>query len=186
MVNKNRTLYIFQYLWNHTDEEHPATTANILQYLSSIGISTTRKTTAGSGFDVGCNRSRQNEYFIGSRHMELAKLKLLVDAVQAAKFISPKKSKELIGKVTELASPYQDTELKRSLFVDGKVKTSNDAVYYAVDTLHTVIKKQKTVIFKYIDYTPQKKKAYKHGGRIYTLSGCTRRAGKNKEQQNNK
>lgn len=69
--------------------------ADIIQYLASIGIATTRKTVAenaamlqDSGFDVICSRSRQNEYFIGSRHMELAELKLLVDAVQAAKFIS--------------------------------------------------------------------------------------------------
>ena len=177
MFNKNRALYIFKYLWDHTDEEHPATTADIIQYLASIGISTTRKTVAedaaelqNSGFDVICNRSRQNEFFIGSRHLELAELKLLVDAVRAAKFISPKKSKELIGKVTELASPYQSDALKRSLFVDDKVKTSNESVYYAVDTLHEAIQKQKTVAFRYIEYTPQKKKAYKHGGQVYLLS----------------
>ena len=177
MFNKNRALYIFKYLWDHTDEEHPATTADIIQYLASIGISTTRKTVAedaaelqNSGFDVICNRSRQNEFFIGSRHLELAELKLLVDAVRAAKFISPKKSKELIGKVTELARPYQSDALKRSLFVDGKVKTSNESVYYAVDTLHEAIQKQKTVAFRYIEYTPQKKKAYKHGGQVYLLS----------------
>ena len=177
MFNKNRALYIFKYLWDHTDEEHPATTADIIQYLASIGISTTRKTVAedaaelqNSGFDVIWNRSRQNEFFIGSRHLELAELKLLVDAVRAAKFISPKKSKELIGKVTELASPYQSDALKRSLFVDGKVKTSNESVYYAVDTLHEAIQKQKTVAFRYIEYTPQKKKAYKHGGQVYLLS----------------
>ena len=177
MFNKNRALYIFKYLWDHTDEEHPATTADIIQYLASIGISTTRKTVAedaaelqNSGFDVICNRSRHNEFFIGSRHLELAELKLLVDAVRAAKFISPKKSKELIGKVTELASPYQSDALKRSLFVDGKVKTSNESVYYAVDTLHEAIQKQKTVAFRYIEYTPQKKKAYKHGGQVYLLS----------------
>ena len=177
MINKSRALYIFKYLWDHTDEEHPATTADIIQYLASIGISTTRKTVAedvaelqNSGFDVICNRSRQNEFFIGSRHMELAELKMLVDAVQAAKFISPKKSKELIGKVTELASPYQSDTLKRSLFVDDKVKTSNESVYYAVDTLHEAIQKQKTVAFRYIEYTPQKKRAYKHGGQVYLLS----------------
>ena len=172
MFNKNRALYIFKYLWDHTDEEHPATTADIIQYLASIGISTTRKTVAedaaelqNSGFDVICNRSRQNEFFIGSPHLELAELKLLVDAVRVAKFISPKKSK-----VTALASPYQSDALKRSLFVDGKVKTSNESVYYAVDTLHEAIQKQKTVAFRYIEYTPQKKKAYKHGGQVYLLS----------------
>ena len=140
MVNKNRALYIFKYLWDHTDEEHPATTADIIAYLASLGISTTRKTVAedaaelqNSGFDVVCNRSRQNEYFIGTRHLELAELKLLVDAVQAARFISPKKSRELIGKVTGLTSPHQGESLRRSLFVDGKVKTGNETVYYAVN-----------------------------------------------------
>lgn len=165
MVNKNRALYIFKYLWDHTDEEHPATTADIIAYLASLGISTTRKTVAedaaelqNSGFDVVCNRSRQNEYFIGTRHLELAELKLLVDAVQAARFISPKKSRELIGKVTGLISPHQGESLRRSLFVDGKVKTGNEAVYYAVDILHTAIQQQKTVMFKYID-TPHRRKS---------------------------
>lgn len=117
-----------------------------------------------------CNRSRQNEYFIVTRYLELAELKLLVDAVQAARFISPKKSRELIEKVTGLISPHQGESLRRSLFVDGKVKTGNEAVYYAVDILHTAIQQQKTVMFKYIKYTPQKKKRYKHGGRVYVLS----------------
>ena len=148
MVNKNRALYIFKYLWDHTDEEHPATTADIIAYLASMGISTTRKTVAE----------------------DAAELKLLVDAVQAARFISPKKSRELIGKVTGLASPHQGESLRRSLFVDGKVKTGNEAVYYAVDILHTAIQQQKTVMFKYIEYTPQKKKRFKHGGRVYVLS----------------
>ena len=74
--------------------------------------------------------------------------------MQAARFISPKKSRELIGKVTGLINPHQGESLRRSLFVDGKVKTGNEAVYYAVDILHTAIQQQKTVMFKYIEYTP--------------------------------
>lgn len=177
MVNKNRPLHIFKYLWECTDEAHPATTADILDYLSSIGISTTRKTIAEdvaelqeSGFDIVCNRSRQNEYFIGSRYMELAELKLLIDAVQAAKFISPKKSTELIGKVSALASPHQSVELKRNLFVDGKVKTTNETVYYSVDALHNAIQSCSAVTFQYIEYTVDKKKTLKHEGQRYILS----------------
>lgn len=177
MGNKNRALYLFQYLWDHTDEEHPATTADMIQYLASRGIATTRKTVAedaaelqNCGFDVVVNRSRQNEFFIGTRYFEIPELKLLVDAVQAAKFISPRKSLELIGKISELASPYRREELKRSLFVDGKIKTGNEKVYYAVDTLYTAIQKKETVSFKYIVYTPEKEKVYKHNGRVYVLS----------------
>lgn len=177
MVNKNRALYIFKYLWEHTDESSPATTKEIIDYLASFGITTTRKTVAedvyelqSAGFDVVCNRSRQNEYFIGSRQLELAELKLIVDAVQAAKFISLKKSMKLIGKVSALASPHQAAELKRRLYVDGKVKTSNEKVYYAVDMIHTAIQEQKTITFKYTEYTAEKKKVYRHKGQIYILS----------------
>lgn len=84
MGNKNRALYLFQYLWDHTDEEHPATTADMIQYLASCGIATTRKTVAedaaelqNCGFDVVVNRSRQNEFFIGTRYFEIPELKLL-------------------------------------------------------------------------------------------------------------
>lgn len=169
MMVKNRTIYILKYLWDHTDEENPATTNEIIEHLSSFGIVTTRKTVTediselqNSGIDIVCNRSRQNEYFIGTRHLELVELKLLVDAVQAARFISPKKSKELIGKISSLASPYQSAELKRNLFVDGKAKTDNEKVFYAVDTLYTAIQENKSVTFKYVEYTAEKKKVYKH------------------------
>ena len=117
-----------------------------------------------------CSRSRQNEYFIGSRQLELAELKLIVDAVQAAKFISPKKSRQLIDKVSALASSHQAQELKRNLYVNGKVKTNNEKVYYTVDMLHTAIQTHKTVTFKYVEYTADKKKVYKHKGQIYILS----------------
>ncbi len=177
VVNKNRELVILKYLWDHTDEDHPATTNDIIAHLASFEIVTTRKTVTediaelqNSGIDIVCNRSRQNEYFIGSRHLELAELKMLVDAVQAAKFISPKKSAELISKVSALASPHQSVDLRRNLFVDDKVKTSNEKVYYSVDTLYTAIQTEKTVTFKYIEYTAEKKKVYKHKGQVYVLS----------------
>lgn len=161
---KNRTLSILRYLWEYTDENNPATTNDIIEYLAAFGIVTTRKTVTEDiaelqsiGIDIVCNRSRQNEYFIGTRHLEIAELKLLVDAVQAAKFLSPKKSMELIGKLSSLTSPHQGNLLKRSLYVDGKAKTENEKVFYSVDTLYTAIQTEKTVTFKYIEYTAEKK-----------------------------
>ena len=162
MGTKDRTLYVLKYLWENTDEEHPATTNEIIEHLSVLGIDTTRKTVTEDivglqecGVDIVCNRSRQNEYFIGARHLELAELKLLVDAVQAARFISGKKSRELIEKLSALAGPHQSEELRRKLFVDGKIKTDNEKVFYAVDTLYAAIREQRTVCFKYIEYTAE-------------------------------
>ena len=87
MADKNRPLHILKYLWDHTDEEHPAIITDILAHLEGCGIHTNRKTVASdladlqdSGFDVVCNKSRQNKYFIGNRSLELAELKMIVDA----------------------------------------------------------------------------------------------------------
>lgn len=177
MVDKNRPLYIFKYLWEHTDEEHPAIINDILAYLESNGIRAARKTVAADlvqlqdcGFDVVCTKSRQNKYFIGSHSLEPAELKPIVDAVQAAKFISPSKSIELIEKLSTLGSPYQAEQLKRRLYVEGKTKTHNETVCYTVDLLHYAISNEKTVEFRYIEYTPKKEKIFKHNGQIYRLS----------------
>lgn len=177
MAEKNRPLYILKYLLDNTDEDHPAIINDILFHLEEKGIHATRKTVAtdlaelqDSGFDVICNKSRQNKYFIGSRSLELAELKMIVDAVQAAKFISPTKSLSLIEKLSSLASPYQAEELKRKLYVEGKAKTTNESVYYTVDLLHHAINHEKTIEFQYIRYTADKEKELKHDGAVYCLS----------------
>lgn len=131
MVNKSRALYIFKYLWDHTNEEHPATTADIIAYLASLGISTTRKTVAedaaelqNSGFDVVCNRSRQNEYFIGTRHLELAELKLLADAYAKAIIIALDGLKR---KPTEPVTPEKPANPESTTGANPSADSSADA-----------------------------------------------------------
>ena len=177
MADKNRPLHILKYLWDHTDEEHPAIITDILAHLESCGIHTNRKTVASdlvdlqdSGFDIVCNKSRQNQYFIGSRTLELAELKMIVDAVQAAKFISESKSVALIEKISALASPHQAEQLKRRLYVEGKAKTTNEAVNYTVDLLQSAIQSESAVEFQYTEYTARKKKELKHDGYLYRFS----------------
>ena len=176
-MEKNRPLTIFKYLWDHTDEDHPAIITEILAYLEASGFHATRKTVAAdllqlqeSGFDVVCTKSRQDRYFIGTRTLEIAELKAIVDAVQAAKFLSADKSTQLIEKLAALGSPYQAAQLKRNLYVSGKAKTHNEAVYYTVDLLHTAINNNFPVTFQYLQYTPDKQCIEKHSGAQYILS----------------
>lgn len=176
-MERNRKICIYKYLWDRTDEEHPATINDILTYLKDLGIDTTRKTVTADmtelqdgGFDVICNKGRQNEYFIGNRHLEVPELKLLVDAVQAAKFISVKKTYKLVDKLSAIASPYQGDILKRRLYVSGKTKTNNEQIYYIVDMLHTAIINETALQFLYIEYTADKKQIYKHDGQVYQFS----------------
>lgn len=174
---KPRLLHILRHLWQETDETHYTTIAEIMVYLDSQGISANRKTIADDiailtefGFDIICNKSRQSQYFMGNRVFELPELKLLVDAVQASNFITKKKSKALIQKLGGMTSTHQAKELNRNLYVDGRVKPTNENIYYAVDLLHTAINHKSCITFKYYEYNGQKKKVFKHNGKLYQFS----------------
>lgn len=172
-----RPIYILRYLYENTDEEHPASTADIVAYLEENGIPTHRQTVAAEteqlselGADIIAIRSRQNQYFIGNRTFELAELKLMADAIQAAKFITPGKSEHLLRKLSKFASNYHAAELNRSLYRDDRIKATNESIIYTVNLLHTAIQTEKIVCFKYYDYTPEKKKVFRHHGQMYELS----------------
>ena len=172
-----RQLYILQYLYEQTDEEHPATTADIIAYLSSNGISAHRQTVSEDivqlvafGIDIITERSRQNRYFYGSRLFELAELKMMVDAIQAARFITPGKSKKLIKKLSALTDVHHAAELDRQLFLSGVVKATNERILYTVNTIYEAISTRRQLRFKYYEYTAEKKKVFKHKGQVYAFS----------------
>jgi len=175
--NKSRILYILKLLYDKTDEQNPLSTVEIIDYLASLGISAHRRTIAADmelleefGIDVITIKSTQNKYFIGSREFELPEIKLLVDAVESSKFITPKKSEDLIKKLSRLTSQNQATELNRHIFIDKRVKPENEEIYYIVDAIHNAISQNKQIEFKYYEYTQEKEKVYKNNGYVYKLS----------------
>lgn len=152
MANQNRTLLVLKYIWEHSDEEHQVTTKDILSYLEKNGINTISRRVKADvellrdfGFDIEIVHSTQNRYYMYERNFELAEVKLLIDAVQSAKFITNKKSKKLIEKLSVFASEHQQSELERQLYVDKRVKTDNEGSYYSVDSIHTAIQRKKKI-----------------------------------------
>ena len=144
--SKSRILHILNYLWQNTDAEHYATTADILTYLKKCGISCDRKTIPGDiqklcdiGVDIEEERSRENRYSLSSHLFTLPELKLLIDAVESSKFIATKKSTELIEKLSQMSSTHQATELKSNLYISERVKPMNEQIYYLVDNINTAI-----------------------------------------------
>lgn len=177
MNNPNRLLLVLHYLWTTTDFEHPATIKEIISFLEKNGITATRKTIAGdiedlraAGIEIDCQRSTQNRYYIETRLFELPEVKLLVDAVQSARFITTKKSKTLIKKLSSFVSQYQGDVLKRQLYVDSRTKAKNESVFYVVDNIHTAIRTRKRVSFQYLEYNQKKEKVLKYNGYVYTVS----------------
>lgn len=95
---------------------------------------------------------------------------MLVDAVQSSRFIPTKKSKALIEKFSTFVGPHQSSILKRQLYVDKRVKTSNEGIFYLVDNIHAAIREKKCITFQYQEYNQNKEKVLKHNGQIYSVS----------------
>ena len=178
MRKPNRTLWVFKYLWEQTDDEHPATIADITAYLESQGqtvkdyrvIQADIAELASMGIDIVEDRSRHYEYSIGTRHFEVPEVKLLVDAVQSSRFISQKKSKALIKKLSAFVGPQDANIIKRQLYVDQRFKATNGGIMRIVDSVQDAIAAKTKVTFQYYDYSPQKKKVARHDGAFYVVS----------------
>lgn len=175
---KLRPLYLGKILFERTDEEHSLTTNQLIQILKEeYGINAHRQTIASEilllkdfGMDIGCIKSRQNKYHLVSREFDLAELKLIIDAVDACKFISGRQSKKLSAKLSSLAGANQADELKRNGNAEGRVRTTNEKTCLIIDAVNTAINSKKKIAFKYFTYDSNKKKILKHDGQPYVFS----------------
>lgn len=107
---------------------------------------------------------------MGSREFELAELKLLVDVVQASRFITLRKSRELINKLEQFVSGKEAQQLQRQVYVAGRVKTDNESIYYNVDFIHRAIQENRQISFQYMEWTLDKKLVPRKGGARYVIS----------------
>ena len=143
---KQKLLYIAKYLMEQTDENHAVSTPQLIEYLQSQGIKAERKsiyndidTLNDFGMDIIRSEEHRGGYMLASRQFELAEVKLLIDLVQSSKFITEKKSRELIGKLETLVSKYDAKAMQRQVQVIGRSKTLNETIYYNVDLIHAAI-----------------------------------------------
>ena len=173
-----RLLYIIKILMERTDDEHGLSINHLSDVLLSLDIHANRETLYNDirllrdyGIDIIMdNAGRDRLYHIGERDFELAELKLLVDSVQASKFITEKKSKTLIDKLESFTSVYDAGKLERQVYVAGRNKTENENIYYNVDNIHAAIGKNSGIHFQYFQWSVDKKKELRHDGKIYNVS----------------
>lgn len=174
---KAKLLVLYQVLLKKGDEDRPISTPELIEVLEREGIPAERKsvytdmeTLQDLGVDVQLRKGRGGGWFIGERDFELPELKLLVDAVQSSRFISRKKSEALIAKLSALTSEHQAKQLRRQVYVDRRVKTENESVYYAIDRLHAAIAAGRVVTFQYFDYNARREKVFRREGKRYVVS----------------
>ena len=175
---KMKMLHLIRIFSQETDDEHALTLQEIIAKLAAVNITADRKTLYTDfedlrqfGFDIiAQQRDRTTYYHLGERDFELPELKLLVDSVQAAKFITTRKSQELIRKLERYASVYQAAQLNRQVYIAGRIKAMNESIYYNIDRLHNAINAGVQIRFQYGQWNLNKEMELRRGGDWYQVS----------------
>ena len=153
---KLKLLYILDILKKHSDEEHPLNANDIVFHLENFGIEAERKSVYNDisaleeyGYDIIKSSGAKVGWFLGEREFEESEIYLLADAVRAAKFISKKKTRQLVSKLDSMLSEHQVKSRLDSVYFGMPEKCSNEELYYNIDKINDAIKQKKQINLTY-------------------------------------
>ncbi|MBM6949455.1 helix-turn-helix transcriptional regulator [Mordavella massiliensis] len=178
-TNQKFKLYrLAQIMLEQTDDGHYITMPEIMEALGRYEITADRRSIYQDlrdleelGIEVeGEPAGRGYHYHVVSRPFELPELKLLVDAIQSSRFITEKKTNALIRKLEKLVSRHEAMRLQRQVYVSGRIKTMNESIYYAVDTIHNAIAGNRQIRFQYYQWNVKKEMVLRRDGAWYHVS----------------
>ena len=166
---KLKIFYILDYLQKNSHQEHPVRAAELLSMLEhQHNIVCDRKTVYSDiaalqdyGVDIVSIPGKNGGYYIASRNFEIPELKLLIDAVQSSRFLTEKKSRELIEKLCNQCSIHDARLMRRDVLVSGRVKSMNETIYYNVDAIQDAIADNRQITFRYFDFGLDGKRKYR-------------------------
>lgn len=175
---KLKLLYLMQIFLEKTDDNHGLQISDLIEKLQQYGIEAERRSLYSDiealqvfGLDINSvKKNRTTYYYVGQREWEIAELKLLVDAVQSSKFITEKKSRQLIKKLERLVSVFDAKKLDRQVQVHGRVKTMNEHIFYNIDKVYSAIDEDRMLQFQYCKWNLRKEMELRHDGRYYRVS----------------
>ena len=167
---KLKILYILDYLERVSSDAHPVKAAELIEALQHHDIACERKTVYSDiaalqdyGVDIVSVPGKNGGYYIGQRNFELPELKLLIDAVQSSRFLTAKKSRELIEKLCKQCSVHEAQLLRRDVLVERRVKSMNESIYYNVDAIQEAICLDKQITFRYFNWGIDGKRVFRKG-----------------------
>ena len=172
-----KLLKIWEILRQETDKDHTLTTSDLLERLETIGIKCDRRTLYAdikalndNGYKVNCIRRMANEYYVEKREFSLAEIHILMDAVQAATFITEEKTAQLVDKIAELAGSRKAEAIKQNVVSFNTVKSINEEVFNSVSTISLALERGKKIEYLYFDYDIGKHRVYRKESKVYKVN----------------
>lgn len=175
IIRRTRILYVKDYLEKYTDENRSASMYEIIKYLNKNGITAERKSIRDDiialkeyGMDIELENGKQ--WKLMSRDFDFVEIKMIIDCVAASKFLSEKKSKQLIEKIESLASSSHQALLYRQNNVTNQTKSSSDLTLYFLDTIIEALDTYCDLEFNYCYYNAEKKMENEPDGIIHHVN----------------
>ena len=176
-LQKLKLCYVIDIMKRYTDEEHTISITEIIERLADLGVKAERKSIYRDfsametlGYEIIQVHTKTFKYYLANHDFETAEIRMLVDAVQASRFITKKKSNALIKKLERLTTVYNARFMQSQVFVTNRIKASNESIYYNVDTIHNAIHENSRISFTYYDWSMTKRRVLRHGGERYNVS----------------
>ena len=152
----------------------------MLDYLENQGYKIERKAlyndlaTLESTFGLDLEYvAAKRGYILHNPPFEPYELRLMVESIQASKFITQRKANEICAKIkNQMADTHTQPSLNRKAYVAERIHSMNDSVVKEADKLHEAIESNKQIQFRYFHYSPDrgKKKTYSKSGAMYVVS----------------
>lgn len=170
-------LKIWEILQQETDEDHPMGTETLRAKLAACGYDCCRRVLYddidlldANGYEIKCVRRTSNEYYVVDRSFDIPELQILMDAVQAASFITEKKTKQLVGKIAQLAGDRKAEVLQKNTVEFHTPKSDNERIFYSVDKIGRAIEQRLKISFVYFDYDMAHRRVYRKNRRRYVVN----------------
>lgn len=172
-----RLLFLADIFNRQTDENHVYSSAQLIELLERYGVSCERKSIyrdvedlKSYGMEIVNVRTPKRGYYLKNRKFSVPEARLLIDAVQAAKFISKKDTKSLVYKIGGLVSEYQEEELREQIYIDGSNKTDKEDLYETIRILDKAIKSKRQVMLRYARRAIENKYLVRDEGKTFLIN----------------
>jgi|SRR5690625_969298 len=176
--NSYRLLKIKDILFYETDAEHELSIADIQEKLKRYlpeetfdqrTIKRDLMTLEEAGFEIVRNKGKYGKilYSHQARLFEVYQLRLLVDAILSARFITTKEKNHLIEKVKQLTSHAIAKTLPEPVVFSQSVNLDYDLIKLNIDHVHRAISKRRVLTYKYGRYNMDKEFEWRRDGETY-------------------
>ncbi len=147
---KTRCLHLVKIFEEETDDDHGLSTPQLIEKLAERGLSVERKTLYDDikslqnfGYDIQSYQRHPVEYGLATRKFQAEELMLMADAVQSSKFLTERKANNLVSLIGELGGKSTSDTLKKRIHVEGRIKSQNESVFYALNAIQTALLQKK-------------------------------------------